>query len=280
MKSTRFRFTHNILVDAEYVPKIREEKKSAAPKEHKKRGERGLYSKADLAFEEKLRKELEEKKKKEEEANNKPKFSEAELKVLAKETKIRASVGEARAVFANALNVCFYCDCCRSDYSLILQQGLRSLVIANLDICHGYLRTFMEIIIPVVSHPLTYDISFPALKALALCMQPPMQAYGHPAAHLILSIYSPVSSKSQSPESIDFTPENYLLSELQKVLGVARAHGKPLGASSFAFLFPILKSCLEKTYSFIIQGMFAFGHENTLSNSITKTPPLRSCSCT
>lgn len=111
----------------------------------------------------------------------------------------------------------------------------------------------MEIIIPVVSHPLTSSLTFPALKALATCMQPPMQSYGHPSAHLIISIYAPASQTPPDPESIDYTPENFLLMELQKVLNVARSLAKPMGASSFAFLFPILKSCLEKTYSFIIQ---------------------------
>lgn len=90
------------------MPKLREDKKkpAAAPKEHKKRGERGLYSKADLEFEEKLRKELEEKKKKEEEAA-KPKYTEAELKVLAQESQIRANATQLRANVSNALNVCF-----------------------------------------------------------------------------------------------------------------------------------------------------------------------------
>jgi hypothetical protein len=97
-------------VDTGYVPKIREDKKVAAvPKEHRKRGERGLYSKADLEFEEKLRKELEEKKKKEKEEAEaaKPKFSEAELKVLEKEAKIRVNAAQVRANFANTLGVCF-----------------------------------------------------------------------------------------------------------------------------------------------------------------------------
>jgi hypothetical protein len=96
------------LVETEYVPKLREDKKVAAvPKEHKKRGERGLYSKADLAFEEKLRKELEEKKKKDEEAAKaKPKFSDAELKVLVKETQIRANATQVRANVSNAIKVC------------------------------------------------------------------------------------------------------------------------------------------------------------------------------
>lgn len=106
--------THNLLgelyqkVETDYVPKLREDKKktAAAPKEHKRRGERGMYSKADLAFEEKLRKELEEKKKKEEETV-KPKYSEAELKVLAKESETRANATKVRANISNALKVFF-----------------------------------------------------------------------------------------------------------------------------------------------------------------------------
>ena len=96
------------LVETEYVPKLREDKKpAAASKEHRKRGERGLYSKADLAYEEKLRKDLEEKKKKEDAAAAaKPKFTEAELKVLAKESQTRANVAQVRANISNTLKVC------------------------------------------------------------------------------------------------------------------------------------------------------------------------------
>jgi hypothetical protein len=94
-------------VETAYVPKLREDKRpAAAPKEHKKRGERGLYSKADLEFEEKLRKELEDKKKKEEAA--KPRFTEAELKVLAKESRIRAHATQVRANISNTLKVSSY----------------------------------------------------------------------------------------------------------------------------------------------------------------------------
>lgn len=68
-----------------------------------------MYSKAELEFEEKLRREQEEKKKKEEEAKNAEanvkKYSDLELKVLAKESETRANLTRIKANFEAALKV-------------------------------------------------------------------------------------------------------------------------------------------------------------------------------
>lgn len=123
---------------------------------------------------------------------------------------------------------------------------------AHRDAVHAYLRTLIDILLPVVSHSLTSELTPPSLEALARCVQPPAAAaLASPISHLIHTIYAP-------KEIAKLVPDNYVVLAMTKVLtalhAMTAAVKRTLGAASFSYVFPVLRAALEKSYSFTIQG--------------------------
>ncbi len=138
-------------------------------------------------------------------------------------------------------------------------QGLLAISNASHESIHSYLRTLVDLLLPIVKHPLTNSLILPLLESLGHCLQPhTIAACFQPIAFLIQKIYAPPPLPTNSTETLlpDNKSDQYVVLAVQRVVTVLRqqANSRILPAPTFSFIFPIVKAALEKSYSFSIQG--------------------------